>query len=294
MCVFLANFVATAGTEAFLNLSSKQVEEWIANDRIIVKGEEDVFEVLMKWIKRNQSQKQSFYDLFLHIHCIYVARDYLLHVILPDPIVKNNPDCLNLVLDAMKMVFSGQEDCFYAQSPRNCLKSHEDTIVACGATCTLCYIPSESKWYKLADVLSTIDWLYPCQAISSCHGKLFRIGGKSCYPAEHYYPLFDTWSPLKSFQQRLAYCTVVTFQGLLYVNGGVDEDGNRLSTVQRYNPDTNLWKVMPSLSSPRSSVCAVADGGHLYAIGGNSGFTPVDVAERFDMKEKTWSRLLQL
>ena len=55
----------------------------------------------------------------------------------------------------MKMVFSGGEECYFAQSPRNCLKTHENAIVACGKTSTLCYIPSEDKWYKLSRILST-------------------------------------------------------------------------------------------------------------------------------------------
>ena len=41
----LANFVAVAKTEDFLNLSSKQVEVWISSDEIVVEGEEEVFEV---------------------------------------------------------------------------------------------------------------------------------------------------------------------------------------------------------------------------------------------------------
>ena len=288
----LANFADVAETEAFLDLSSKQVEEWIANDGIIVKGEEDVFEVLVKWMERNESQKQSFYALFRHIRCIYVPRDYLSNVILSNHFVKNNLDCFNLALDAMKMVFSGQEECYFAQAPRDCLKTHEDAIVACGGRSTLCYIPSQNKWYELGSMQSVICILYPCQAISSCHGKLFRVGGDSGHPAEYYLPLLNTWSPLKSFQQTIKFCTVVTFQGLLYVIGGMDKDGNRLSTVQRYNPDANTWQQVVNLDSPRSSVCAVADGSFLYAIGGNSDAGYVEVAERFDPKEKSWSRIM--
>ena len=61
----LANFVAVAETEDFLNLSSKQVEEWISSDEIIVKGEEEVFEVrievLLKWVEKNSCRsRQSF------------------------------------------------------------------------------------------------------------------------------------------------------------------------------------------------------------------------------------------
>jgi len=43
-----------------------------------------------------------------------------------------------------------------------------------------------------------------------------------------------------------------------------------------------------SLSSPRSSVCAVASGSHLYAIGGRSDVELVNIVERFDSKEKAW------
>ncbi|KAL9972463.1 hypothetical protein ACROYT_G018769 [Oculina patagonica] len=286
----LANFVAVAETEDFLNLSIAQVEEWISSDKIIVKEEEAVFEVLVKWIERNESQKQSFYDLFRHIRCIYVHRDYLLNIILQNSFVKDDSQCSTCALDAMKMVFRGQEDCYFDQSPRNCLKTHEDSIVVCEERSTLCYIPTQSKWYKLADMLA--QRLFYSHAISSCHGKLFFIGGnrKGC-PAEHYDPSLNTWSPLKSFQQTIRFCSVVTFQGLLYVIGGVDKDNNRLSTVQRYNSDTKMWQVMHSLSSPRSTVCAVADESHLYAIGGNSDLGFLDIAERFDPKEKAWSRI---
>ena len=86
----LANFAAVADTEDFLNLSSKQVEQWISSDEIIVEGEEEVFEVVVKWVKRNDCQNQNFYELFRHIRCIYLPRVYLSNVALRDPLVKNN------------------------------------------------------------------------------------------------------------------------------------------------------------------------------------------------------------
>ena len=286
----LANFLAVASTEDFLNLSLSQVEEWISSDEIIVNEEEEVFEVLAKWMERNESKKESFYDLFRHIRCIYVHRDYLLNVILLNLFVKNDSECTTFALDAMKMVFRGQEECYFAQSPRNCLKTHEDAIVACGGRSTLCYIPSENKWYKLADMKSAR--IFHSHAMSSCHRKVFFVGGsRNGCAAEFYDPLLNTWFPLKSFQRTIIFCSVVTFQGLLYVIGGVDKDGNRLSTVQRYNPDANVWQAVPSLSSSRSTVCAVASESHLYAIGGISGVGYVDIAERFDPKERAWSRI---
>jgi len=119
---------------------------------------------------------------------------------------------------------------------------------------------------------------------------LFFIGGNidGC-SAEFYDPAINTWSPLESFKQKVNWCSVVTFQGLLYVIGGVEQKENkRSSRVQRYNPDTKLWQEVSSLSSPRSIVCAVATGSHLYAIGGISDVGDVNIVERFDPKEKTW------
>ena len=283
-----SNFVAVSETEDFLNLSSRQVEEWISSDGIVVTGEEEVFEILIKWSERNESQKQNVYSLFCHIRCIYIPSDYLVKVALPDPIVKSSLDCSNLALDAIKMVSSGQEECYFAQSPRNCLKTHEDAIiVACGASSTCCYIPSDNKWYKLPDAPSNLRYLG--KTICAHHGKLFRIGGnKTDYPVECYDPSQDSWSAQKSTQQIFRFSSVVTFLGFLYVIGGVDEHSNWLGTVKRYNPDTNMWQEVPSLSYPRSSICAVADGRHLYAIGGNSNSGFMDTVERYDPKEKAW------
>ena len=92
----LANFVAVAETEDFLNLSNTQVEEWISSDEIVLKGEEEVFEVVVKWIARNESRSQSVSDLFRHIRFIYINRDFLFNVILSNPLIKCNLDCVNL------------------------------------------------------------------------------------------------------------------------------------------------------------------------------------------------------
>ena len=246
----------------------------------------------MKWMERNECQNQNFYELFRHIRCIYLPHVYLLNVALHDPLVKNNLDCSNCAQDALKMVLGGEEKCYFAQSPRNCLKTHENAIVACGKNSVICYIPSEDKWYRLPRMLSTRYFF--SQSISVCQGKLFFIGGTYDndtlgYPAERYDPSVNTWFPLKSFKQKVRFCTVVTFQGLLYVIGGVEQKENKLlSTVQRYNPNTNLWQVVSSLSTPRSSPCAVAIESHLYAIGGRSDVGPVNIVERFHPKEKAW------
>jgi len=285
-----SNFVAVAETEDFLNLSSKQVEEWISSDEIIVREEEKVFEVVMKWIERSESRKRSLPDLLRHIRFIYVRRDFLFNIILSNPSIKGSLECLDLVLDAVKLVFNGTEDSYFAQPPRNCLKTYEDAIVACGRNKMVCYIPSENKWYDLADMLCSRPSL--CQCISSCHGKMYIIGGGvDGQPVERYDPSSNTWTPLKSFNEILRFTTIVTFQGALYVIGGSDKDHKRLNTVQEYNPETNMWQKVAPLSISRYGVCAVADRNSLYAIGGFSVNGILDIVEKYDPAENTWSSI---
>ena len=292
----LNNFEEVTKTEGFLNLSVEQVEEFISSDEIIVEGEEKVFEIIMRWAARDESRKQqNLVELFGHIRWAYVSYNYLFQVILQHPLVRENSECTAFVLDAMKKAFDGTEDCFFSQSPRICLESHHDAIVACGEhQSVLCYLPSNETWYDLDDMQQNSCSF--ASALSACHGKLYVVGGNTSYQStvQRYDPSVNTWVPIKAPEtiSFLKFHAAVTLQGCLYVIGGKDEENKRSSTVQRFNPDTNLWQVVAPLSSPRSSVCAVADGQHLYAIGGRGDPQNVlDIVERFDPKNGTWEKL---
>ena len=290
----LANFVDVARTEDFLNLSSKEIEEWISSDKIIVEEEEQVFQVIVKWMEKNGSKEDfDFLQLLRHVRCIYVSRNYVLNVILQHPLVNASVAGTEFILDAVKKVIDGTDECFFSQPPRDCLKTHEDVIVACGRKRTLCYVPTENTWYKLADMLSTHN-PYQC-AMSSLNNKLFIIGRRvdpSGEIAERYEPSLNLWVAVKVPGIVKNFISAVTLQGSLYVVGGKDSNNKRVSTVQKYNPDTNQWQEVFPLSSRRSNVCAVADGSYLYAIGGTSpNGEYLDIVERFDPRNNTWDKL---
>ena len=292
----VANFESVAKSEDFLNLSMEQVEEWISSDEITVKGEEKIFELILRWTERDESRKcNDFLHLLHHVRCVYVSRDYLFKVILSHPLVKENAEALAFILNAMKLAFDGTEQCFFAQSPRNCLKTYEDTIVACGGQHTLCYVPSENKWYELANMLKSHNPIR-C-AMSVCHVKVYIFGGNvpgDFITGERFESSINQWVHTKVPEPSnyLLQSVASTLQGFLYVIGGRDKDNKEVSTVQRYNPDTHLWQAVAPLSGPRSRVCAVADENYLYAIGGSHGAAEyLDIVERFDPTSNTWEKL---
>ena len=285
-----ANFTSVTECEDFLNLNVKQVEEWISGDEVRVKGEEEVFQVIEKWMEgKEREERDRFFELFRHVRVVYLSRNYVFNDILPHPLVKDSETGTAFVLDAMKEVSNGSEECYFSQPPRHCLKTSEDCLVASGSEKTFCYLPSEKKWSQLADMLSKKRIFYHT---SACHGKLYvRSESDSGHSTvERYDPLGNSWTLLNSYNHGNS-PAVVNFQGLLYVIGGTKNTNEAINSVHKYNPDTNLWQEGTPLSIARYHVCAVADIDSLYAIGGCSGHEFLDVVEKFDPKINSWCRV---
>ena len=214
-----ANFTRVVEHEDFLNLTISEVEEWISSDEIRVRGEEDFFQAIVKWVEQKGSgEREKFFELFRHVRLIYLSRNYVLNDILPHPLITNEKACTAFVLDTIKHVSCGSEECFFAQAPRNCLKTTEDCLVVSGVTKTLCYVPCEDKWYQMADKTKS-RYLY---SASAYHGKLYINHGTGVdYAIERFDPAINSWAPLTSYSGEMShfFAAVVYFQGFLYVIG---------------------------------------------------------------------------
>ena len=292
-----SNFLSVAETEGFLDLSCEEVKDWISSDEIIVDAEENVFEVVLRWSERGESRKRdNFRDLFRHIRFVHLSRDYLFRVILSHPLVRNNVECSSVALNAMKSAFDGTEDSLFSQSPRNCLKTHEDAIVACGMRKVFCYLPDDKVWYELPEMTDSFNYTH--HSVSVCHGKLYVMGEKSVISngrvltkvsVEHFDPSLGLWNELNIPDELAVSSAAVTMQGFVYFVGG---SRSQLRAVGKYNPDTNQWHKVCPLSTPRSGVCPVTDGSYLYAIGGSDQTGQyLNIVERFDPRKNTWENL---
>ena len=184
-----ANFKSVAEMDEFLNLEAKEVERWISSDEISVEVEADVFKIVLKWIEQNKSERKAWFEqLFRHVRLTFLSRDFLLDVVTND-LVRENLNCLKWISDAVKLTMSFTCEGDLPQSPRKGLETR--AIVACGGKYTLCYLPEEDKWKRLADgplegnhltkMLSYRDQLYA-----------FPSDGKG----ERYDPVVNGWSTL--------------------------------------------------------------------------------------------------
>eukprot|EP00808_Paulinella_micropora_P005576 g63229.t1 len=83
--------------------------------------------------------------------------------------------------------------------------------------------------------------------------------------------------------------TVPLQEPCLMVMGGQDADEEELSSLERLDPLTCKWIIMPSMVAKRDSCACTTLQGKTYVMGGTDGFgTCLSSVERFDPKKNKW------
>ena len=148
-----------------------------------------------------------------------------------------------------------------------------------------------------------------CVAAASINGKVYVIGGIEVNRAPHlpnpgdltldrvqeYDPASNTWAKKRNMPTKRARMAAVTFDGMIYVFGGVPNRGGKtLDTVEVFNPEAGkrgAWKKLAKLPTPLAATSAVVAGDKIYVIGGwNRGVQKEVFASVFeyDPKENTF------
>ncbi|KAG5233181.1 F-box/kelch-repeat protein [Salix suchowensis] len=113
------------------------------------------------------------------------------------------------------------------------------------------------------------------------YGKLLVMAGYSVIDGTasasadvyEYDSCLNSWRKLASMNVARYEFACAEVNGKVYVVGGYGVDGDSLSSVEMYNPDTDKWILIESLRRPRRGCFAFGFGGKLYVMGGRSSFT---------------------
>ena len=89
-------------------------------------------------------------------------------------------------------------------------------------------------------------------------------------------------------------CSTLTWEGSIYVAGGITSESDVLQTMEKFDPTLNTWQSKSSMSLKRRSFAMVEAGGLFYAIGGNNGTEAIGGCEVFDPKDNTWTPISPL
>jgi N-acetylneuraminic acid mutarotase len=99
-------------------------------------------------------------------------------------------------------------------------------------------------------------------------------------------------APMPTPRARLAAATAVGADGRsrIYAIGGQNDGNTALSTVEAYDPQSDSWTPVASMSTPRAQLAAATGpDGRIYAIGGYNQFGDLGTVEAYDPLTDTWT-----
>lgn len=91
---------------------------------------------------------------------------------------------------------------------------------------------------------------------------------------------------------RRCFTSAVKLNDELYVIAGFD-GMRRLTSVEKYSPQSNQWVLVKPLNTPRSDAAAVVHNGTIYIFGGYAGDSLCS-AELYDAQTDTWHHIMQM
>ncbi|XP_040274905.1 kelch-like protein 5 isoform X1 [Bufo bufo] len=159
--------------------------------------------------------------------------------------------------------------------------------------------PQARQWNFVASMSSPRSTV----GVAVLGGKLFAVGGRdgsSCLKSvECFDPHTNKWTLCSQMSQRRGGVGVATWNGFLYAIGGHDAPASNLACrlsdcVERYDPKTDTWTSVASMSISRDAVGVCLLGDKLYAVGGYNGQSYLTNVEAYDPQTNEWTQVAPL
>uniref|UniRef100_A0A9R1SIE0 Kelch-like family member 4 n=3 Tax=Cyprinus carpio TaxID=7962 RepID=A0A9R1SIE0_CYPCA len=185
-----------------------------------------------------------------------------------------------------------------------------------------CYNPITKVWSTMPPMSTHRHGL----GIAVLEGPMYAVGGHDGWSylntVERWDPQARQWNYVASMSTPRSTVGVTALNGKLFAVGGRDGSSclrsmecfdphtnkwigghdapasshcSRLSDfVERYDPKTDTWTTVSSLSVPRDAVGVCLLGDRLYAVGGYDGQTYLNSVESYDAQNNEWTEEVPL
>lgn len=254
----LENFSMVVKSDEFLELSPERLLIYISSDLIDVRKEEIVYDAVIRWVRYDlDDRSRHLTSLLQQVRLPIVELSYL-REIEADPLIYNQPDCLDLIREAQVQ----HESVSNQQGKRR--RSMQNNNVH----------PRPSTVAKEALVV---------------------VGGLNNYitrSVEMYDLQKDRWTNLPDIPQPISQYSVAMLTNALIVSGGIC-DGHIVDTVWRFDALKLEWKNMQPMLRPRARHASTSINDYVYVIGGvgygtNRDIVDLNPIECYDPVSNVW------
>lgn len=274
--------------EEFLELGFDEVKQIISDSSLNVRGEEQVYEAAMAWLKHDEMRQTSHLaDLLDCVRMPLMSATYLSREVKNEKLVMGNYDGRGHLIAAMDHHLQK----YYMRNSRSSVKSLNTTPRRCpGLECLFaiggsgppvfeddpyldlceCYDPEKNEWRIVAPMSIRRSGV----RVASLGGYLYTIGGfsasdtKALGIVDRYDPMTDSWRLMASLLSPRRSFGVAVLDGYIYAMGGIN-GGMYYDSVERYCPRSNKWSYVQPMSVERRAVTAASLDGYVYVAGKN-------------------------
>jgi hypothetical protein len=131
--------------------------------------------------------------------------------------------------------------------------------------------------------------------VVAIRGLVYALGGTNnsdntaLATVEMFDPNHRTWVKKKNLPHARTSFGAGVLGAKIYVAGGAD-GMKRLASVDVYDPATDAWDIVASMTDGRSGVAAVGDAlrGLFYVLGGSGVQSNLKLVEAYDPKTNSW------
>uniref|UniRef100_A0A1I8Q1D0 Kelch-like protein diablo n=1 Tax=Stomoxys calcitrans TaxID=35570 RepID=A0A1I8Q1D0_STOCA len=182
----------------------------------------------------------------------------------------------------------------------------EGPLYAVGGHDGWSYLNTVERWDPVARTWSYVAPMYSMRStagVAVLGGRLYVVGGRDgsvCHRSiECYDPHTNKWTMRAPMNKRRGGVGVSVAHGFIYALGGHDCPASnpsvcRTDTVERYDPSTDTWTLICSLSIGRDAIGCALLGDRLMAVGGYDGNHYLKTVEEYDPESNEWTQVSQL
>lgn len=300
----LENFTAVTGYDEFLDLSFDRLSSFISSDFIDVRSEEIVYDAVIRWVKFDLEERQSFLSQLLEDIRLPVIDINYLNVVKQDPLISGCKECLSLVLEAELHHESVHDQHGKRRRSMQTISVHprpstvaKEVIVVVGGlnsyvTKTVEMFDSrKGKWFPLPDFPKSVSWY----SVSVLLNSIFVVGGildgHIIANVWKFSSAKRAWTEVKSMLKQRASHSSGTIDDRLYVIGGVTYDSSYsvvdADTIECYDPTLETWTKVGKSAFPRKESQIVTINNRLVQVGGLQGGVMVNTMETYVCSEET-------
>ena len=281
----LKNIVEVSNETWFLEQTINDIEKLLKSDFITVDDEEQVFEIMTKWVNKDiKKRKRYFPMLFKHVRLQFIPIKYVLEKVGTNKLVKSHPECRDLIEKAFLFYTNPTaEEC---QEPRKCFASVPDSLMLFSHEDELqsSYSLASKQWKNHQfNNATNITMLQSCAVATNHPATVFCGGIDSSNDVSKQVIKFDgvQWMVLPSLNTARCGAAAVFHDSNLFVFGGEMISQNEtlehprssqiflnFNFAMSFETLNESWHQTANDWQARSYFSGQAANGRIYLIGG--------------------------